>query len=112
MLQNMPCCGLTFVNSLLRSTSGIWRGRRCTRTSWDPLEHDTELAYHRHLARRQAEMHAADSREEEAKKLPPERQAACEERKMQAMTARSDMILMGMENALYPNWKCKQDTKP
>ena len=38
-----------------------------------------KLTYHRHLTRWRAEMGAADSREEEAKQLPPEHQAACEE---------------------------------
>ena len=36
------------------------------------LEHKRELAYHRHLTRRKAEAEAANGREEEAKKLPPE----------------------------------------
>ena len=70
------------------------------------------MAYHRHLTRKQAEMEATDSREEEAKKLPPECQAACAERQAQSMPVRTDMIPVGLESTLYPNWTQKPDTKP
>ena len=77
-----------------------------------PLEHDTELTYHGCLTRRQAEMDAANSREEKAKKLPPECQVLCEERKLQATPVRTDMCLAGMESSLYLNGTWKEDTKP
>ena len=57
-------------------------------------------------------MDAADSREEEAKKLPPECQVACEEHKLEAIPMRTDVCLVGMESSLYPNWTGKEDTKP
>ena len=89
-----------------------WEVQKARPYKLGPLEHDTELVYHRHLASRQVEMDAADSREEEAKKPPPECQVAHEERRMQAMPTRMDVIPAGLENALYPNWKHKPDTKP
>ena len=57
-------------------------------------------------------MDAADSKEEEAKKLPLEHQVAHEEWKQQAMPARMDLIPTGMESSLYQNWWCMRDTKP
>ena len=50
--------------------------------------------------------------EEEAKKLPLECWTVREEWKLQAMPARMDVCPAGVESSLYPNWKCKQDTKP
>ena len=73
-----------------------------------PLEHDTEMGYHRRQARRQA----MDSRAEEAQQLPPEHQVAREERRLKAMPMRTDVCPAGMEGSLYPNWKPKEDTKP
>ena len=57
-------------------------------------------------------MDTADSREEEAKKLPPECQVAHEERKQQAMPAREDVCPAGMESSLYLNWHHMQVTPP
>ena len=56
-------------------------------------------------------MDAADSREEETKKLLPEQQAAHKEGRMQAMPTRMDLIPAGLENTLYMKWKHKPDTK-
>ena len=57
-------------------------------------------------------MGAADSREEEAKKLPPECQVAHEQQQRQVMPAWTDICPAGMEGSLYPNWQWMQDTKP
>ena len=89
-----------------------WEAQKTCPYQLGDLEHDTELAYYRRLTRRQAEMDAMDSREEDTKKLPPECQAAHQECKLQAMPARMDMCLAGMEGSLYPNWVLKPDTKP
>ena len=67
------------------------------------LEHEMEFPYRRRLARRKAEAEATDSREEEAKRLPPEQQAAREEHRLRATPTRMDVIPSGMEGSLYPN---------
>ena len=89
-----------------------WEAQKTHPYQLGPLEHNTELTYHRRLARRQAEMHTVDSREEEAKKLLLECHMACEEQKLQATPTRTDVCPAGIEGSLYPNWKHKQDTKP
>ena len=89
-----------------------WEAQKTHPYQLGPLEHDTELAYHRRLTRRQAEMDTMDSREEEAKKLLLECQMVREEQKLQATPVRMDMCPAAMESSLYPNWKHKQDTKP
>ena len=89
-----------------------WEAQKTHLYQLGPLEHDTELTYHRHLIKRQVEMDAADSREEEAKKLPPEHQAACEQWQRQATPVWMDVCPAGMEGSLYPNWQRMQDTKP
>ena len=60
---------------------------------------------------RQVEMDAVDSREEEAKKLPPEHQAAHEQWQRKATPAWMDVCPAGMEGSLYLNWQQMQDTK-
>ena len=57
-------------------------------------------------------MDTADSREEEAKKLTSECQAAHEQWQRQATPAQMNISPAGMEGSLYPNWQRMQDTKP
>ena len=89
-----------------------WEAQKTCPYQLGPLEHNTKLAFHRHLIKRQAEMDAADSREDEAKKLPPKHQAAHEQQQRQAMPVWMDVCPAGMEGSLYPNWQWMQHTKP
>ena len=89
-----------------------WEAQKSQPCQLGALEHDIEIIYHRHLTKRQAEMDAMNSREKAAKQLPPKQQATQEERRVQAMPVRRDIVLAGLENALYPNWARKQNTRP
>ena len=81
-----------------------WEAQKAQLYQPGALEHNTKIAYNRCLTKRQAEMDATDSREEAANQLPPKCQVAHMEKKAQAMPARTDVILAGLKNSLYPNW--------
>ena len=105
----MPCYGsmsAKFTEEHFRE----WEAQKSQPCQLSALEHDTEITYHRRLTKRQAEIDATDSTEEAAKQLPPKRQVARVERKAQATSARTDIILAGLENARIRHKK--QDTRP
>ena len=89
-----------------------WEAQKRHAYELGTLEHTTEFTYHKRLTKRQAESDAADSCEEEAKKLPQECQAVQELRKQQAMRARDDVCPAGTESSfLYPHWELRKSTK-
>ena len=89
-----------------------WEAQKMCPYELGALEHSTEDAYCRHLAKRQAESNATDSHKE-AKKLPPECQVAQNLQKQQATPARDDVCLAGTENSfLYQDWQLRKSTKP
>ena len=77
-ITNHATLWLDICKQLIKEHFQEWEAQKKCPYQLGPLEHDTELAYHRHLARREAESDAADSCKEEAKKLLPECQAARE----------------------------------
>ena len=114
MLLTTQPCGWISVNSSSKEHFQEWEAQKKSLYELGPLEQDTELAYHRCLARRQAESDTADNHEEEAKKLPPECQAAWELWKQQAIPTIVGVCPVGMEHSLslYSYWLPRQDTKP
>ena len=57
-----------------------WEGQKLLMRSLNNLEHNTEVVYREHLMKRKNDRLAANSREDAAKELPPDRQAAHAER--------------------------------
>ena len=71
-----------------------WEAQNSWPCQLGALEHDTEIVYHWHLTKIQAELEAAESREAAAKQLLLERQVACAERQKRAMPTKTDVFLV------------------
>ena len=88
-----------------------WAEQKEQECALNDLERDTEVVYRAHIIRMQEDKILADSKEAAAKDLPPERQAAHEERQSGATPRKDGVSSTSMSATLYPDWVLSQAGK-